>query len=101
MFSDHGPRYSSERKSVKGLLHERNPFFSFYLPDLFKQRYPDAVINLEDNLNTVIAPMDVHATLVDFIDLELYGVGGDPKSKNSQVKNNDHLNLVLLGLFII
>ncbi len=71
MFSDHGPRYSSLRKSVKGLLQERNPFFSIYLPSLFKLRYPEEAINLKNNINIISAPMDIHATLLDFIDLEL------------------------------
>ena len=90
MFSDHGPRYSSERKSVKGLLHERNPFFSFYLPDLFKQRYPDAAINLRENVRTVIAPMDVHATLVDLIELELTTRGGDGDDASKSMNRRVH-----------
>ena len=70
LFSDHGPRYSSIRKSMKGLLNERNPFFSVYIPDLFKKRYPSEYKNLKDNLNKVIAPMDIHASLLNLINLE-------------------------------
>ncbi len=71
VFSDHGPRYSSSRKSVLGLLHERNPFFSIYLPSLFKTRYPAETLNLRNNMDVISAPMDIHATLLDFIELEL------------------------------
>lgn len=70
MFSDHGPRYTALRKSIKGLLQERNPFFSLYLPKLFVERYPNAVRNLKENLDTVSTPMDIHETLMDFIRLE-------------------------------
>ena len=68
--SDHGPRFSEDRVSMKGLLNERNPFFSIYLPDLFKERYPVEAANLKEVKNTVIAPMDLHATLMDLIDLQ-------------------------------
>ena len=63
-FSDHGPRFSQERKSIKGLLHERNPFFSMYVPELFQQRYPNEFASLNKNLDKVTTPMDIHATLM-------------------------------------
>ena len=66
MFSDHGPRYTKLRKSIKGLLHERNPFFSIYIPKLFKQRYPNEFVSLKRNLDTVLAPMDIYATLIKY-----------------------------------
>ncbi|CAF0891405.1 unnamed protein product [Brachionus calyciflorus] len=37
LMSDHGPRFNVNRKSVKGILKERNPFFSMYIPELFKK----------------------------------------------------------------
>ena len=70
MFSDHGPRYSKLRKSIKGLLHERNPFFSVYIPPLFKERYPNEYASYSENVNKLVAPMDIHATLLNLIGLE-------------------------------
>ncbi len=70
LFSDHGARYGSIRKSVKGLLHERNPFFSIYLPGLFEERYPDQARSLRENSNKISTPMDVHETLKNLLDLE-------------------------------
>ena len=70
LYSDHGSRFSEQRQSVKGLLQERNPFFSIYLPPLFQQRYPNEFENLKNNSKRLLTPMDVHATLVDLIGLE-------------------------------
>ena len=70
LYSDHGSRFSEQRQSIKGLLQERNPFFSIYLPPLFQQRYPNEFENLKNNSKRLLTPMDVHATLVDLISLE-------------------------------
>lgn len=67
IFSDHGPRFSHIRKSVKGLLHERNPFFSIYLPKLFKKRYNDQYEIFKQNLNKLISPMDIHRTMLHIL----------------------------------
>ena len=83
--ADHGQRYSSKRSSMKGLLNERNPFSSWYIPDLFKERYPVEAANLKAAANTVIAPMDLHATLMDLIDLE---TSNENKEKVRLVKKN-------------
>lgn len=70
MFSDHGPRFSHVRKSIKGLIQERNAFFSIYLPPLFKSRYPNEYENLKENTNKLATPMDIHATLMNLLKLE-------------------------------
>lgn len=62
LFSDHGPRYSSERKSTKGLLKERNPFLAIYSPDL-KIRS-----QLEENSHRLVTPLDLGHSLLDLID---------------------------------
>ena len=31
LFSDHGPRFTESRQSIKGLLNERNPYFSLLI----------------------------------------------------------------------
>ncbi|CAF0882063.1 unnamed protein product [Brachionus calyciflorus] len=70
LMSDHGPRFNENRKSVKGLLKERNPFFSMYIPELFKKKYPESYANFDDNTNKLLVPMDIHRTLIDLISLE-------------------------------
>ena len=70
MFSDHGPRYSELRKTMRGLLHERKPFFSIYLPMLFKSRYKTEFSNLQANSLKLVTPLDIHATLKNLISLE-------------------------------
>ena len=84
LFSDHGARFSELRKSIKGLLHERNPFFSIYMPTLFKERYPHEYNNIKNNFNKVVAPMDIHATFMDLIRLES---GGKAVQTNSRTRH--------------
>ena len=81
VYSDHGQRYSDKRSSIQGLLEERNPFFSVYIPELFKERYPSEYANFQSNQNVVLAPMDIHATLLDLIDLETVNENQDKVNK--------------------
>jgi hypothetical protein len=81
IYSDHGPRFSKDRKSIKGLLNERNPFFAVYLPELFKQKYPIQTENLKNNINKIITPMDIHRSLINLIELE-------SKHINTEIKLN-------------
>jgi hypothetical protein len=73
LMADHGPRFSHIRKSVIGLLRERNPFFAVYIPEKFKQKYPNEYKKFEENYNKLLTPMDIHRTLVDLISLEKTG----------------------------
>ena len=70
LFADHGARFSNIRKSVRGLLQERNPFFSIYLPDLFKAKYPTEYENLKNNRKKLTTPMDIHKTFMQLLNLE-------------------------------
>lgn len=70
LFADHGPRFSANRKTIKGLLRERNPFFSMFIPIEFKKRYPAEYKAFKSNRNKLTTPMDIHQTLVDLITLE-------------------------------
>ena len=70
VYSDHGPRYPKERKAIKGLLNERNPFFSVYIPPLFKQRYPNEYKSITENTNKLVTAIDIHTTLMNILDLE-------------------------------
>ncbi|KFD44758.1 hypothetical protein M513_14366, partial [Trichuris suis] len=40
VFSDHGARFSSLRRTKQGKLEERNPFVSIILPPWFKEKFP-------------------------------------------------------------
>ncbi|CAF1017866.1 unnamed protein product [Brachionus calyciflorus] len=73
VMSDHGPRYSKNRQTLNGLLNERNPFLSVFVPELFKQRYPNESLNLIDNRNKLLTPMDINRTWLDLISLEKTG----------------------------
>lgn len=86
LFSDHGPRFTNERKSLKGLFKERNPFFSIFIPDLMKQRYPMETDVFLQNGNKLITPMDIHRTLIDLISLE----------KNGHVVNSNDTRILSL-----
>ena len=69
--ADHGPRFSNFRKSLKGFLRERNPFFSIYIPSLFKERYGEEIYSkFLSNTNKLLTPFDIHRTFLDFISLE-------------------------------
>jgi hypothetical protein len=70
LFSDHGPRFSSNRKSIKGLLEERNPFFSIYLPGQFERKYKKDYDTLKMNANKLSTPMDIYHTLADLVNME-------------------------------
>lgn len=63
LFSDHGPRFSTIRSTIKGLLEERNPFFSIYFPPDFRQKYQKIYSNFIENRNRLITPFDIHETL--------------------------------------
>ncbi len=87
LFSDHGPRFTESRQSIKGLLNERNPFFSIYMPKLFNQRYPNEYNLFKNNLNKLITPMDIHKTLIHLLMLE---------SNNQKIKlENDKRSISL------
>lgn len=63
LFSDHGPRFSDDRKTMKGLLKERNPFFAVYMP---KTR-SDLRANLVANSRRLVTPMDIHRSLIHLL----------------------------------
>ena len=54
---------------MKGLLEERNPFFSIYLPKQFQTRFSEQYKNFKSNLNTLVTPFDIHETMVDLLEM--------------------------------
>ncbi|XP_071481443.1 uncharacterized protein [Diadema antillarum] len=68
IFGDHGSRYETVRQTFQGKLEERLPFMAIVLPDIFRQRYPEAYRNLVTNADRLTTPFDIHATLRSVID---------------------------------
>ncbi|CAF1041860.1 unnamed protein product [Brachionus calyciflorus] len=73
IMSDHGPRFTYSRKSLSGLLKERNPFLSVFAPEIFIKRYPNEYENLISNTKKLLTPMDIYRTWLDLIALEKSG----------------------------
>jgi hypothetical protein len=70
LFSDHGPRFSDLRSTIKGLLEERNPFYSIYVPNNFRTNEMIKYQMLVENSNRLVTPFDIHKTLLDIFRLE-------------------------------
>jgi hypothetical protein len=90
---------------MKGLLQERNPFLSIYLPKLFKERYLSEYIEFKKNSHKLITPMDLHKTLFNLIDLETNSKKNDKHQRSlslfSSIPNQEHVMLQVKKYFII
>lgn len=69
LMSDHGIRWGSFRKTYQGMMEERLPLLIALYPPWLKQKYPEAVANLETNAKRLSTPYDLHATMLDLLDL--------------------------------
>lgn len=69
LMSDHGIRWGSFRKTYQGMMEERLPLLIALYPTWFKQKYPEAIANMELNAKRLTTPFDVHATMLDLLDL--------------------------------
>jgi membrane-anchored protein YejM (alkaline phosphatase superfamily) len=69
VMSDHGSRLDNIRGTPQGQLEDRMPFFYIVVPSWFKQKYPAAWRNLNDNSNRLTSPFDVHETLKNILDM--------------------------------
>ncbi len=69
LFSDHGSRFTDKRLAKNRYLEERLPFISVYLPQHYREIYPDKYNNLKINSNRLTSPFDIHATVRDLTDL--------------------------------
>lgn len=65
--SDHGLRHGSIRSTYAGMLEERLPYVLIVLPQWFKDKYPEAVRNLQINTRRLTSNYDLHATLHDVL----------------------------------
>lgn len=65
--SDHGMRFGKIRETEVGWLEERLPFINVWLPEAFRQRYPDLERGMRLNQDRLTTPWDVHITLRDVL----------------------------------
>ncbi|XP_054257859.1 uncharacterized protein LOC128982844 [Macrosteles quadrilineatus] len=61
--SDHGMRFGKIRETYVGWLEERLPFIFMWMPDWYRQMYPQKYSNLLDNRDKLTTPFDLHLTL--------------------------------------
>ncbi|KAH8377653.1 hypothetical protein KR093_006457 [Drosophila rubida] len=69
LMSDHGMRWGSFRKTYQGMMEERQPLLIALYPQWLKQRYPQAMANLELNAKRLTTHFDLHATLLQLLDM--------------------------------
>ncbi|XP_037297818.1 uncharacterized protein LOC115448259 [Manduca sexta] len=69
LLSDHGIRWGDIRFTKQGRLEERLPLFHILLPPSFRETYSLAYNNMKTNRRRLTTPFDVHATLLDLINL--------------------------------
>ncbi|VVD00668.1 unnamed protein product [Leptidea sinapis] len=72
VFGDHGPRYAKVRATLQGKLEERLPLMAIRLPDALRRRHPHAQAILEANVDVLTTAHDIHATILDAMDLRKY-----------------------------
>ncbi|XP_043202025.1 uncharacterized protein LOC122370443 [Amphibalanus amphitrite] len=63
VMADHGHRFTAVRSTQQGKLEERLPFFSWTFPTWVRQRYPNAIAALEENVERLTTPFDQYQTL--------------------------------------
>ncbi|XP_063363556.1 uncharacterized protein LOC134652314 [Cydia amplana] len=68
--SDHGIRWGKFRKTRQGFLEARLPFVFALIPPSFRKNFSEAYTNLVQNVHRLTTPFDVHATLIDLINLK-------------------------------
>ncbi|XP_017473346.1 PREDICTED: uncharacterized protein LOC108364259 [Rhagoletis zephyria] len=69
LLSDQGMRWGSFRRTYQGMMEERQPLLVAIYPSWFKQKYPEAVANLEINSKRLTTSYDVYATILDLLNL--------------------------------
>ncbi|XP_075987652.1 uncharacterized protein LOC142984134 isoform X2 [Anticarsia gemmatalis] len=69
VMGDHGPRYANVRDTFQGKLEERLPLMCILLPEKLKRARPSVQAALEQNVNALTTPHDIHATVLDALDL--------------------------------
>ena len=80
LFSDHGARFSDKRENNYRYLEERLPFFAVYLPQKYREKYPEKYNGLKINAQLLTSPFDIYATVRDLANLK-------PTTKNALFSN--------------
>ncbi|XP_054744572.1 uncharacterized protein LOC129248994 [Anastrepha obliqua] len=70
LMSDHGLRWGSFRRTYQGMMEERQPLLIAIYPSWFKQKYAEAVANLEINSKRLTTFFDVYETILDVLNLK-------------------------------
>ncbi|CAB3245194.1 unnamed protein product [Arctia plantaginis] len=70
IMGDHGPRYANVRDTLQGKLEERLPLMGVLLPEKLKRKRPNIQAVLEENANALTTPHDIHATVLDVLDMK-------------------------------
>lgn len=70
LVSDHGIRWGPIRSTKQGRLEERLPFVFLLVPQSFRDKYSVAFNNVKINSERLTTPFNIHATLIDLLDLE-------------------------------
>lgn len=65
--SDHGMRFGKIRETLIGWLEERLPFIYIWIPQWFRQKYPEVAKNIVTNRDRLTSPYDLHITLKDIL----------------------------------
>ncbi|UMM26561.1 hypothetical protein L5515_010208 [Caenorhabditis briggsae] len=71
VMADHGHRFAKLRETHQGQLEERMPFFSISLPNELKKTEKGKRMerNLRENAEKLTSPFDIHASLLDILNL--------------------------------
>ncbi|XP_068151114.1 uncharacterized protein [Drosophila tropicalis] len=91
LMSDHGLRWGAFRKTYQGIMEERQPLLIALYPDWLPERYPEAVANLQLNSKRLTTPFDLHATMLDLLDIR--NLEKDQLQRRADALMNDPLKL--------
>lgn len=65
--SDHGMRFGKIRETFVGWLEERLPFIYIWVPEWYRNLYPQKYNNLVENSYRLTSPYDLHLTLQEVL----------------------------------
>lgn len=65
--SDHGMRFGKFTNTPIGWLEERLPFLFIWVPESFRQLYPQKYSNIKANSDKLVTPFDIYLTMREII----------------------------------
>ncbi|CAH4014319.1 unnamed protein product [Pieris brassicae] len=95
LLSDHGIRWGDIRFTKQGRLEERLPFIHILLPPSFRENYREAYKNMYLNSHRLTTPFDIHATLIDLVNLESINDNNIQLRSSTQYTNARSISLFL------